>query len=84
MFNISSFLEKFSKNIQNTELHKEKILEIIEKQTQIKISPQDLEIKDYIIFIKSSPAIKNKIFIFKNKILEEISVSVPVKIIDIK
>ena len=83
MFNISSFLEKLSKNIKSTEVDKQKILEIIEKNTQIKVSPQEIEIKDYVIYIKSSPGVKNKIFIFKTKILEEINSIVPTKIVDI-
>ena len=84
MFNIQKYLERFSKNIKSAELDKSKILEIIEKNTQIKILPVDLEIKNYIIYINSSPAVKNKLFIYKAKILEEISASVSTKIVDIK
>ena len=84
MFNISKFLGKFSKNIKSTETDRQKILEIIEKNTQIKILPEEIEIKDYIIYIKSSPAIKNKLFIYKEKILENISSSLPTKIVDIR
>ncbi|MCX6701858.1 MAG: hypothetical protein NTX96_01525 [Candidatus Zambryskibacteria bacterium] len=85
MFNISLFLEKFSKNIQSVEIYKKQILDIIEKYTQIKISPKEIEIKNYIIYLKTSPAILNKIFIYKNKILEEIIQSIPnLKIVDIR
>lgn len=84
MFNIEKYLEKFSKDVRNAELHKTKIIEIIEKHTQLLILPKNLEIKDYIIYIKDSPAVKNKIFINKGKILEEITTSVPIKVVDIK
>ena len=84
MFNISSFLDKFSKNIKSAELYNERIMETIEKYTQIKIPKNEIEIKDCVVFIKSSPAIKNKLFIYKNKILEEINSTVDVKIVDIK
>ena len=84
MFNISSFLEKFSKNIKSAETSKKQIIEIIEKNTQIKISSEELEIKDYVIYIKSSPAVKNKLFIYKSKILEDISTSISVRIVDIR
>ena len=84
MFNIEKYLEKFSKDVRNAELHKTKIIEIIEKHTQLHILPKNLEIKDYIIYIKDSPAVKNKIFIYKNKILEETSISIPTKVVDIK
>lgn len=84
MFNIQRYLEKFSKNIKSIEIYKKQILEIIEKNAQISIPSNEIEIKNYIVYIKSSPAVKNKLFIYKNKILEEISVSLPTKIIDIR
>jgi hypothetical protein len=84
MFNIEKYLEKFSKDVKNAELHKGKILEIIEKHTQLYILPKNLEIKDGIIRVNESPAVKNKLFIYKEKILEEISVAVPLKVIDIR
>ena len=83
MFNISSFLEKFSKNISNIESNKTKILEIIKKHTNLNLLPKEIEIKNYIVYIKSSPIIKNKIFIYKNKILEEVSILL-IKITDIR
>ncbi len=84
MFNISSFLGKFSKNIADTELQKKQIVEIIKKHTQLTLSPKDLEIKNYIIYTNSSPAVKNKLFIYKEKILEDISNLIGIKIVDIK
>lgn len=84
MFNIEKYLQKFSKNVRLAELHKNKILEIIQKHTQLFILPKNLEIKDGVVFVRESPAVKNKLFIYKNPILEEISTSVPIKIIDIK
>ena len=84
MFNISSFLDKFSKNLKSSELYKKQILEIVEKQTQINIPPEEMEIKDYIVYVKSSPAVKNKIFIYKNKILEDINMTIPIKIVDMR
>lgn len=84
MFNISSFLDKLSKNVRSAESEKEKILELIFKNTQINIPLEDLEIKDFIVYIKSSPAVKNKIFIFKQKILNDLSNSISSKIVDIR
>ena len=84
MLNIAKFLEKFSKNLKSAEIYKKQILEIIEKQTQLQILPEDLEIKNFVLYIKSSPAVKNKLFIFKNKILEEIALTVSTKVVDIR
>lgn len=84
MFNIQKYLEKFSKNINSIELYKKEIIEVIKKNTQIKLSLEDFEIRDCVINFKGSPAVKNKIFIYKNKILEDIKTSIPGKIVDIK
>lgn len=85
MFNINKYLEKLSKNISSTENQKKRILEIIEKDTNLNFNIEDIEIKNYIIYIKTSLAIKNKIFIYKNKIIEDVTSVLPnIKIVDIK
>ena len=84
MFNISSFLEKFSKNIKSTETFKKQISEIVLNQTQINILPENIEIKNNIVYTNSSPAVSNKIFVHKNKILENVSKITSIKIVDIK
>ncbi len=84
MFNISQFLERFSKEVKNSESNKIQISEIIKKTTGIDIKTGDIEIKEYIVFIKSNPSVLNKIFINKEKILSEFAVSTNIKIVDIK
>ena len=83
MLKIQKYLEKFSKNISLAELDKKKIIEILKKQTGLDFSPESVEIKDCIIYIKSSPAVKNKIFICKKNIFDEIVVF-GIKIVDIR
>lgn len=84
MFNISSFLSKLSRNINAAELNKSGILDIVRKHTQLEIRLEDMEIKNAIVLIKASPAAKNKIFIFKNLIIEEINKTLPLRIADIR
>jgi len=84
MFNIQKYLEKFSSDVKLFGLHKTKIIEIIEKHTQLYILPKNLETKEGVLYIKESPAIKNKLFIYKSKILEDITKNLPIKIIDIR
>ncbi len=84
MFNISSFLGKFSKNIYSLGANKKYISEVIEKHLEFKISPEDVEVRNYTVFLEISPTLKNKIFISKNKILEEINSNLTPKIVDIK
>ncbi len=84
MFNISSFLGRFSKDISSQEDIKKTLIDIIFKHTQLNFSADSLEIKNYILNLEASPAVKNKIFIYKNAILEDIALSVTEKIIDIR
>jgi len=84
MFNISSYLEKFSKNISSAELHSEKILEILKKHTGISFEKNDIEVKNYIVDVSGSPAVKNKIFMYKKAILDDIALSLPITVVDIK
>ena len=82
--NISNFLEKFSKNLQTANSQKEKIIDIIKKEIRVEIPKENIEIKNYTLYIKASPAILNVVFVNKTKILDEIRNSVPTKIIDVK
>ena len=84
MLNISSFLEKFSKGIVLHNTYKKQIVDIIEEYTQIDIPTKHLEIKNGVVMVKASPGIKNKIFIYKKKILEDIAKVLPPKIVDIR
>ncbi len=84
MFNIEKYLEKFSKNVRFSEMDKNKIIEIIKNHTGLVFSPESIEIKDYIVKIQASPAVKNKIFIYKEVILSNITSSITNKIVDIR
>ena len=83
MLNISDFLGKFLKDITATEFQKKTIINIIQKHTGLDIQ-SDLEIKNNTLYINLSPIIKNKIFIHKQSILEEINKNITSKITDIK
>ena len=85
MFNIKDYLEKFSKSIHFSEDQKRQVIEIIKQHTQIDVSPNDIEIKNYTVCLKTSPGISNKIFINKEKILKDITLLVPsLKVVDIR
>jgi len=68
---------------------KAKIRESLKKyhglpESKIKLEKKDVEIKNNIIYIQSSGAVKNKIFIFKNQIISSINSQTPLKVIDVK
>lgn len=83
MFNIEKYLQRFSKNLSLIGEDKEKIIEVINKYTKINIKTSDVEIKDYKIKINTSTVGKNQIFLFKNKIIDEINSTLNVKVVDI-
>lgn len=83
MFNISSFLEKFSKNISSQESQIKIICDVIFKQTGIVLDPKNIKIQNGILYLDISPAEKSKIFINKKAILEQIASSA-LKILDIR
>lgn len=73
MFNISSLLGKLSKRVFDAESVKQNIGEVVNRRTGMNIPLESIEIKNNIITVQASPAIKNKIFIAKKAILEEIA-----------
>lgn len=81
MFNISSFLSKFSKNINDNNLIKEEICKSILNRTNLVLKQEDITIKNNVLFLDITPVYKSKIFINKKDILSDIS---SFKITDIK
>jgi hypothetical protein len=73
MFNIDKYLEKFSKNIQSADGQKKEIADTIKKLSGIDIATKDLEVKNFILHTNTSPAVKNKLFMYKKAILEGIA-----------
>jgi hypothetical protein len=72
MFNISNYLKKISKKIDSSDDLKKTIIDIIEREVGIKIDFENIEIKDYYLNINSNQAVKNKLFIYKDRIIKEI------------
>lgn len=85
MLEIKNCLGKFYKSLSSVEEDKKQISDIVKKHTQTSFPPEGIEIKNHIICVKTSPAILNKIFIYKNKILEEITqLDLNTKVVDIR
>ena len=73
MFNISDFLQKFSKNILVQDLQTKTICNAILKHTGIVLDSKNIRIQNAILYLQISPAEKSKIFINKPAILEEMA-----------
>ena len=84
MFNISSFLEKFSKNISDQESQVKIICDSIFKVSRIVLEDKDIKIQNNILYLIISPGQKNRIFMNKQKILDDLKNQLKTKIIDIR
>ena len=84
MFNISSFLEKFSQKISSTEDLTKNISEIVFTHTHITCPPESIKIQNNVLYLDISPAAKNKVFMNKKAILDGFSATIETKIIDIR
>ena len=69
MFNISGFLEKFKKFDQSKTLQTENIIKSIEKAVGVRVDKKVLIIKDGILRIQGSPALRQEIFLKKENLL---------------
>ena len=84
MFNISQYLEKF-KNIGGAERFlKETLIFLINKEVGVEVRPENIILKNGEAIIKVSPAIKNAIFIKKEKIIKKIEEKIGRKVSEIR
>ena len=73
MLYIALFLEKFKKFGADKTLQKEKVGQILEKIAGINIPKENLEIKFGILYLKTSPVIRQEIFFKKTAVLAAIA-----------
>lgn len=78
---LKNFLKKYSQLAKERGLLKEVVIDSINKTINIKLTEKDFDIKNSVVYIKKSSAVKSEIFIHKEKILKEINEVLPVKTI---
>jgi hypothetical protein len=72
MNNLGGYLDKFKKIFTSTKFQKDAVRSVINHHAKIELGENDLEVKDYKIILKTSPAVKNAVFMRKQKILEDL------------
>jgi hypothetical protein len=75
MFNISNFLQKFSKIEAASRSSKESLSNGIKKISGIDITPQDIMLENGILRLRVGPIARNEILMRKSKILGELNSS---------
>jgi hypothetical protein len=83
MINISDFLGKFKKIGADKSLQQENIAKTLEKVLGIAVPIKNFTIKDGVLFIQGSPALKQEIFFKKTQLLSSFAI-LGEKIFDIR
>lgn len=79
MANIGNFLEAFKDQLLGEEKFKEKIIEVVFRETKAFIQKEEISYRNQNIYIKTDPFTKTEINLHKEKILESIRESFPKK-----
>ncbi len=69
MNNLGGLLEKFKNLIGSSKFQKDAVVSVIRDTVKINLEEKDFDIKNSTIQLKVSPAVKNEIFMRKQKIL---------------
>ncbi|MCC2630986.1 MAG: hypothetical protein K0S38_795 [Candidatus Paceibacter sp.] len=72
MNNLGGFFDKFKHIFTDTKFQKSAVISTINMIAKIQIDENDIEVKDYKIVVKGSPALKSTIYMHKQKILAEL------------
>jgi len=69
---LTTLLERFRKSLNKDTLNKDSVISVVEGATGIKLHPEDVSLKDFVLEITSSPAKKSEIKLKENIILSEV------------
>lgn len=80
MKNLSEFVQKLRNKFLSEEFKKNRVKEILFEETGFDFKPENMEMREEILFLKAPPVLKSEVFIKKEKILKKIKEeSLPVK-----
>lgn len=70
-FNIGDFLKKFKNFVPLEKTIKDTLVEIVQEETGILLPKESVSVHNNVIFIHTTPAIKNELFMRKQRLLFE-------------
>ena len=73
MFNISQFLDKFSKLRSNAVVVRTTVIETLKENLNLTVSEKDIQVKEGIVYIQANPLIKNMLNTKKPALLEALT-----------
>ena len=80
---IENFLEAYRKRLFKAEDARQAIIQLIKKVSGVELAEKEIEIKKGTIVLHANTVIKNQIFLYKEKILDEFKKSGVADIYDI-
>ncbi len=69
----NSILEELSKKIEGAEIYKEEVSLVISRLLNININPDQISIKNGVLFLNVSPTIKSALLLKKEVLIKELS-----------
>lgn len=69
MLNLNTLLNRFKKSLDRNVFIKEAVVFVVENVTGIKLSPEDIDLKNFTLEINTSPIKKNEIRLNQEEIL---------------
>lgn len=81
---INKLLDVYRKRLLGAEDDRRKIIEIIARVSGITLNEKELTVRDYVLTVHAGAPIKNELFLYKTRIIEEFSKTLTKKIIDIR
>lgn len=70
-FNIGDFLKKFKTLIPHEKIVKDELVGVVFDETGILLAKEEIFFHNYVVFLKTTPATKNELFMRKKNILSE-------------
>lgn len=70
-FNIGDFLKKFKTLVPQEKIVKDELIRVVFDETGILLSKEEIFFHNCVVFLKTTPATKNELFMRKKNILVE-------------
>ena len=83
MFNLPAYLQKYKLLTSKQSANKEVILQVL-KNFNFNFEPNQLEVKNKILKIKTKPIIKSELFLQKEEILSELTKKLGTEVINLQ
>ena len=72
MKSLLNLLERFSKSLNKDQLTKEIVIKVVRDKTRVTLHPEEINLKDGVLEISTTPTAKNELSLKENSIRNEL------------